>query len=57
MIEKIQQDLQDLTVNVEDAPSKPKLRSTLGGALHELGYDQDQIGQALDKFFKEKTVH
>lgn len=53
----IKNDLRDLTANVQAAHTKPGLRSTLGGALVELGYDREQIDKALDEFFAQKTVH
>lgn len=48
--------IQELTASIIDANTKPYLRSTLKGALSNMGFEVKEIDEALDGFFEGRTL-
>ncbi len=52
----VEQDLQHLTQNLKTTPDKlALLRTTIELSLLKLGHAQDDIDEALEKFFKQQV--
>lgn len=56
MNNEIKHDIEQLTCTIEDADSKPLLRSTIELGLRDLGHAPKEAAEALDQFFH-KTIH
>ena len=48
--------IQELTSSIIDANQKPYLRSTLHNALSNMGFERQEVDNALDAFFQGRSL-